>query len=137
MNTTTRRIATALAGTALAASVSAIAVPAAMAAPARGIQMSESGSLDMVTGAYSLTSEYTVPVGASSVTGITCSLDGVPLASCGIKVDVRSTKKSTFYEYSRVVSGNINDGFTEHVFSVTVTTSKSAYTGSHTVKFLW
>jgi hypothetical protein len=136
MNTTARRLVTTLAGVGLAASAVATTGPAAFAGKPGNtttqLSMTHGGTYQPLLGTHSFAVGYEVPVAPRSITSITCSLDGVPLADCGAAYD--STKKSVSYR-AWVVEGAVE--YVEQDFSVIVTTTKGTYSGTQTLTWLW
>ena len=133
MNTTTRRIGTTLAGLALAGSAVAATGPAAHAGKPGGgtsgsITVKDSGSSSNGSELYV---DYTVPVASTAITSISCTLDGVPLTSCG-QIAGAFKKSSQYWVALEQEAGST----AEHRFTVTATTSKATFTGAITVAYV-
>jgi hypothetical protein len=134
MNTTARRIATTVAGLALAGSAVAATGPAAHAGkPGSGstplpLSIGMGASLDVDAGTYSYATNVSVPLGSKSIKSITCTLDGISLPSCGA-VDTTEKKQTSYW----LVPIENEVGVVQHTFSVAATASNGAtYAGAIT-----
>jgi hypothetical protein len=125
MNATTRRIATTVAGLALAGSAVAATGPAAFAANSQKTPPLE---IHTDAGTWYASVYWAADVPDKSVKSVTCTLDGQPLSDCGERWD-SGEPFSYVKHYNEVPGGSV----AEHTFAVKVLTKGNiTYAGSVT-----